>query len=62
MPAVVDKVPAAVGKEAAKSVAVLEELIKTLTISKTQDETNAAATNIASLLNGPTEEHVLPAK
>ncbi|KAL2014504.1 hypothetical protein VTN00DRAFT_2029 [Thermoascus crustaceus] len=63
MPAVdVSSVPAVSGKETAKSVAVLEDLIKNLNISKTQDEVNAATGNIASLLNGPTEEKVLPAK
>ncbi|KAL2218553.1 elongation factor [Thermoascus aurantiacus ATCC 26904] len=59
MPAVdVASAPAVSGK----SVAALEDLIKNLTISKSQDEVNAAAGNIASLLNGPTEEKVLPAK
>lgn len=64
MPAVdsMSSVPASSAKETAKSVGVLEDLLKTLSISKTPDETNAAASNIASLLNGPTEEHVLPLK
>jgi elongation factor 3 len=54
--------PAAVQKETTKSVGVLEELIKTLSVSKSQDEANAAAGNIATLLNGPIEERVVPAK
>lgn len=64
MPAaeVMSSVPATSGKEAAKSVAVLEDLMKTLTVSKTKDETNAAANNIASLLNGPTDDQILPTK
>jgi elongation factor 3 len=64
MPAVdvVDSVPVAPSKEGAKSVAALEELIKTLSVSKSQDETSAAANNIASLLNGPAEEQILPSK
>lgn len=48
--------------ENAKSVKVLDELLSKLTISKTQDETNAAASNIASFINGPIEEHDAPTK
>jgi elongation factor 3 len=59
---IMDSVPTTSVKETAKSVAVLEELIKSLSISKTQDETNAAAGNIATLLNGPIEERDLPTK
>jgi hypothetical protein len=59
---VMESVPATSTKESVKSVGVLEELIKSLSISKTQDETNAATGNIASLLNGPTEEQNLPTK
>jgi elongation factor 3 len=64
MPAVDEMatVPATSAKETAKSVAVLDELLKALSIAKGQDEANAAATNVASLLNGPIEEHTLPAK
>ncbi|KAI9757429.1 MAG: translational elongation factor EF-1 alpha [Chaenotheca gracillima] len=51
-----------VASENAKSVKVLDELISKLTISKTQDETNAAAGNIASFINGPIEEHDAPTK
>ncbi|KAI9807429.1 MAG: translational elongation factor EF-1 alpha [Piccolia ochrophora] len=52
----------AVDSENAKSVKVLDELISKLTISKSQDETNAAAGNIASFINGPIEEHDAPTK
>ncbi|GAE00030.1 translation elongation factor eEF-3, putative [Paecilomyces variotii No. 5] len=63
MPAVdVSSVPAVSGKETAKSVAVLEDLLKNLNLSKTPDEVNAAASNIASLFSGPIDEKVLPAK
>lgn len=60
--AVADSTPAQSAKEAAKSVAVLDELLKSLSISKSADESKAAAANIASLLNGPTEEHIVPAR
>lgn len=60
--AVADSTPAQSAKEAAKSVAVLDELLKSLSLSKSADEAKAAAANIASLLNGPTEEHVVPAR
>lgn len=59
---VMDSVPATSVKETQNSVGVLDELLKSLSISKSQDETNAAASNIASLLNGPTEERDLPTK
>ncbi|KAK2745657.1 translational elongation factor EF-1 alpha [Myotisia sp. PD_48] len=64
MPAVdiLDSTPAQVAKETAKSVTVLDELLKNLSVSKSADEAKAAAQNIASLLNGPTEEHLIPAK
>lgn len=64
MPAVdvAPSTPAMSGKEGTKSVAVLEELVKSLSLTKTADEAKAAATNIATLLNGPVEEQVLPAK
>ena len=64
MPAVeaMDSVPAVSQKETQKSLNTLEELLKTLSISKAQDEANSAATNIATLLNGPIEEQVLPLK
>jgi hypothetical protein len=64
MPAidVMASTPAAAQKETTKSVGVLEELIKTLSVSKGQDEANAAAGNLATLLNGPIEERTIPAK
>jgi len=45
-----------------KSVKVLDDLLKQLTISKTADETSAAAGNIASFINGDIEEHDAPTK
>lgn len=48
--------------ENAKSVQVLDELLSKLSVSKTADETNAAAANIASFINGPIEEHDAPTK
>ncbi|KAL1964394.1 hypothetical protein VTN77DRAFT_6952 [Rasamsonia byssochlamydoides] len=64
MPAVdvMDSVPAVSGKETAKSVAVIEDLIKNLSISKTPDEANTHANNLAALLNGPIEEQTVPLK
>lgn len=53
---------AATKSENAKSVKVLDELLSKLTISKTADETSAAAGNIASFINGPIEEHDAPTK
>ncbi|OXV05175.1 hypothetical protein Egran_07057 [Elaphomyces granulatus] len=60
MPAVdvMASVPAVCGKETVKSVVVLEDLIKTLSISKSAGEAKTHANNIASLLNGPTEQAV----
>ena len=54
--------PATSKKETSLSIKTLEEMIKALSISKTQDEANAAGNNIATLLNGPIEEQSLPAK
>lgn len=63
MPAVdVASVPAVSGKETAQSVQVLEDLIKNLNISSSQDEINAASSNIATLLSGPIPEQTLPLK
>ena len=45
-----------------KSVKVLDELLGQLSISKTADETSAAAGNIATFINGPIEEHDTPTK
>lgn len=63
MPAVdVSSVPAVSGKETANSVAVVESLIQNLSISKTPDEANLHANNLATLLNGPIEEKTVPLK
>lgn len=45
-----------------KSVKVLDELLNKLTVSKTADETSAAAGNIATFINGDIEEHDAPTK
>lgn len=45
-----------------KSVKVLDELLSKLTVSKTADETSAAAGNIATFINGEIEEHDAPTK
>ncbi|KAL1983692.1 hypothetical protein VTN96DRAFT_10121 [Rasamsonia emersonii] len=62
MPAAVDSAPAVSAKETAKSVAVIEDLIKNLSISKTPDEANSHANNLAALLNGPIEDQTVPVK
>ncbi|RMZ81078.1 hypothetical protein DV738_g2397, partial [Chaetothyriales sp. CBS 135597] len=49
-------------QETGKSLAVLENLLKNLSLAKDQAVANETATNIATLLNGPTEEHAVPAK
>ena len=54
--------PATTGKETAKSVAVLEDLIKNLNISSSADEALAAAGNLATLFSGPIPEQTLPLK
>ncbi len=45
-----------------KSVKVLDELLNALTISKTADQTSAAAGNIATFINGDIEENDAPTK
>jgi len=45
-----------------KSVHVLEELLSKLTISKSQDEINAASNAVASFINGDIEEQDAPTK
>lgn len=64
MPAVdtMTSTPTTSAKETKQSVATLEQLLQALSITKTQDEANAAATNVATLLNGPIEEHAVPLK
>jgi len=54
--------PSNTKSENQKSVKVLDELLGQLSISKTADETNAAAANIATFINGPIEEHDAPTK
>ncbi|KAJ5874591.1 uncharacterized protein N7529_003021 [Penicillium soppii] len=62
MPAANVESPAAIGKEAAESVTVLEGLMKSLTLAASADEANAAAGNIAHLFSGPIPEQTLPLK
>ncbi|KAL2825288.1 armadillo-type protein [Aspergillus cavernicola] len=63
MPAVdIASVPAASGKETAQTVTVLEDLIKNLNISSSEDEVNAASDNLAHFLSGPIPEQTLPLK
>lgn len=45
-----------------KSVQVLDELLKQLSVSKSADETSAAAGSIATFINGDIEEHDAPTK
>ncbi|MCJ1325833.1 translational elongation factor EF-1 alpha [Thelotrema lepadinum] len=53
---------AAVKSENAGSVQVLDELLNKLSISKTADESNQAAGNLASFINGAIEERDAPTK
>ncbi|KAL9114483.1 MAG: hypothetical protein Q9227_001564 [Pyrenula ochraceoflavens] len=64
MPAIesMESVPAVSAKETAKSIGVLEEMIKNLSVSKSPAEANSQATNIATLLHGPIEDQTIPAK
>jgi len=64
MPAVdtMTSTPAASAKETKQSLADLEGLLQTLSVSKTQAEANGAAGNVATFLNGPIEEHDVPLK
>ncbi|ETN46097.1 uncharacterized protein HMPREF1541_00281 [Cyphellophora europaea CBS 101466] len=64
MPAVdtMTSTPVATKAETTKSLATLDELLKKLSVSKAQDEANSAALNVATLLHGPIEEQVIPAK
>lgn len=45
-----------------KSVQVLDELLNKLSVSKSADETSAAAGSIATFINGDIEEHDAPTK
>lgn len=49
-------------KENKQSIKVLDDLMAKLNISKSQDEINAAAANVASFINGPIEEADAPTK
>lgn len=51
---------AQIKSENSKSVAVLEELLKKLSVSKAQDEINASALDIATFINGDIEEKDAP--
>ena len=53
---------AAVKSENSKSVKVLEELLSKLTVSKAQDEINAASLGLATFINGDIEEGDAPTK
>ena len=44
------------------SVKVLDELMAKLSLSKAQEDINAATHNIATFINGPIEEHDAPTK
>jgi elongation factor 3 len=64
MPAVdtMTSTPATSAKETKQSLADLEGLLQKLSVSKSQDEANGAAGNVATFLNGPIEEHDVPLK
>lgn len=64
-PAATDAAPhtaKTVKSENSKSLKVLEELLGKLTISKAQDEINAAALDLATFINGDIEEGDAPTK
>lgn len=50
----------AVASENAKSLKVLDELLQKLTISKTKEDAEYAAENLATFINGPIEEAAVP--
>jgi len=56
------KASSAVKSENQKSLKVLEELVAKLSISKSQDEINSTALNLASFINGDIEEADAPTK
>ena len=64
MPAVetMTSTPATSAKETKQSLADLEGLLQKLSVSKSQSEANSAASNVATFLNGPMEEHDVPMK
>ena len=53
---------AAAKSENKKSLKVLEELFSKLTVSKAQDEINAASLDLATFINGDIEEADAPTK
>lgn len=48
--------------EAGKTLKAVEEIFSSLSISESINDSNAAANNLASILNGPVEERSLPFK
>lgn len=58
----VDMSSSAVASENAKSLKVLDELLQKLTISKTKEDAEYAAENLAVFINGPIEEAAVPTK
>jgi elongation factor 3 len=64
MPAVdsMASVPETSAKETKQSIADLEQLLQKLSVSKTQDEANSAASNVATFLHSGNEEHDVPIK
>lgn len=48
--------------ENANSLKVIEELLSKLSVSKTPEEVNSTATNIATFINGDIEENDAPTK
>jgi len=53
---------AQIKSENKKSLKVLEELLSKLTVSKSQDEINASAIDLATFVNGDIEEEDAPTK
>jgi elongation factor 3 len=52
----------AVKAENQKSLQIIEELVSKLSISKSQDEINTSALNLATFINGDIEEADAPTK
>ncbi|TGZ78531.1 hypothetical protein EX30DRAFT_350928 [Ascodesmis nigricans] len=59
-PAVATMNPSDIASENKKSVKVLDELLQKLTISKTKEDAEYAAENLATFINGPIEESAVP--
>jgi elongation factor 3 len=49
-------------KENAKSIKVLEEMLKKLTVSQSEDEIRESALSLATFVNGDIEEGDVPTK